>query len=123
METARRAAMSHILRPPSEKTFKIADALAGIPRCLLLLESAVNDVISEPRDDDARIKVRDQARSLRAGCLECGFRESSNLLRSLESTLPFLPRNSPNLHRSVADRLMEILAMLKAKAQAKGEKE
>jgi len=111
--------MSHILRPPSEKTFKIADALAGIPRCLLLLESALNDLISDPRDEAFRAKVVVQLRSLASGCKECGFRESSNLLRTLEATLPFLPGNSPGHNRSVADRLMELLAMLKAQAQGK----
>jgi len=108
--------MSHILRPPSEKTFKIADALAGIPRCLLLLESALSDLIAHPRDGAFRAKVVGQLRSLSAGCKECGFRESSNLLRTLEATLPFLPGNSPGHNRSVADRLLEILAMLKAQA-------
>jgi hypothetical protein len=114
--------MSHILRPPSEKTFKIADALAGLPRCLLLLESAVEDLISDPRDEAFRAKVVGQLRSLASGCKECGFRESSNLLRTLEATLPFLPGNSPGHNRSVADRLQEILAMLKAQAVGKREK-
>ncbi len=117
-QTLRAFTMSHILRPASEKTFNIADALAGIPRCIMILETAVVDVCADPRDPQPRQKARDLVRSLSStGCPECGFRESSNILRTLEATLAFPPGGSPELQTSVAERLLDLVVRLKAVAQ------
>ncbi len=112
-----RFAMSHILRPASEKTFNIADALAGIPRCIMILETAVVDVCADPRDAGRRARARELVRSLSGGCAECGFRESSNILRTLEATLQFPPGGSPELQTSVAERLLDLVGRLKTVAQ------
>jgi hypothetical protein len=109
--------MSHILRPASEKTFSLADALAGIPRCVLLLESAINDVIDDPSDEKFRAKARDLVRSLSSGCPECGFKEPASMLRKLTSLLAVPPAANPALQRSLGDRLLEQIALLKAHAQ------
>src|SRR5476651_313831 len=109
--------MSHILRPASEKTFNIADAIAGIPRCIMILESAVVDVCADPKDPARRQKARDLVRSLSAGCNECNFRESSNILRTLEATLAFPQGGSPELQTSVAERLLDLVNRLKTAAQ------
>jgi hypothetical protein len=109
--------MAHILRPASEKTFSIADALAGIPRCVMLVESALQSVIDDPRDEHARAKARDLVRSLSSGCPECGFREPASMLKKLISLLMVPPAESEGLRRSYADRLMEQVALLKAHAQ------
>ena len=108
--------MSHILRPASEKTFNIADALAGIPRCIMILEAAVVDVCADPRDAARRQKARELVRSLSAGCPECGFKESSNLLRTLEAILQFPPGGSPEVQTSVAERLLDLVNRLKTVA-------
>ena len=112
--------MAHILRPASEKTFSIADALAGIPRCVLLVESALQTVIDDPGDEDARSKARELIRSLSSGCRECGFREPASMLKKLISLLSVPPAESEALRRSYAERVMEQVALLKAHAQERG---
>jgi hypothetical protein len=109
--------MAHILRPASEKTFSIADALAGIPRCVMLVESALESVLDDPRNENARAKARDLVRSLSSGCPECGFKEPASMLKKLISLLMVPPAESDALRRSYADRLMEQVALLKAHAQ------
>jgi hypothetical protein len=111
--------MSHILRPPSEKTFPIADALAGIPRCVMLVESALLDLLKDPRDDHRRQKARDLVRSLSSGCPECGFKEPESILRKLTSLLAVPPGGSAAIERSLADRLLEQVGLLKAHAQVR----
>lgn len=114
-------AMSHILRPASEKTFSIADALAGIPRCVMLVETAVLNLIAEPGNEKLRLKARDLVRSLSAGCPECGFKEPASMLRKLTSLLAIPPGGSAPLQRSIADRLVEQVGLLKAHAQLRQE--
>ena len=109
--------MSHILRPPSEKTFSIADALAGVPRCVLLVESAILALLDSPQDEKLRHKARDLVRSLSSGCPKCGFKESPAMLRKLTSLLAIPPGGTPTLQRSIADRLIEQIGLLKAHAQ------
>ena len=109
--------MGHILQPPSEKTFSIADALARIPRCVLLVESAVLALIDAPQDENLRHKARDLVRTLSTGCPECGFKESQRSLRKLTSLLAIIPGGSAALQQSVAERLIEQIALLKAHAQ------
>ena len=109
--------MSHILRPPSEKSFSIADALAGIPRCVLLVESAILSLLDHPRDEMLRRKANDLVRSLSAGCPECGFKEPAPILRKLIALLAVPPGGSAALQRSVADRLIEQIGLLKTHAQ------
>jgi hypothetical protein len=109
--------MSHILRPPSEKTFSLADALAGIPRCVLLVESAILALLDDPQDEKLRHHARDLVRSLSSGCPKCGFKEPASMLRKLISLLAISPGGSPALQRSVADRLIEQIGLLKAHAQ------
>ena len=106
--------MSHILRPPSEKTFNIADALAGIPRCVMTLEAAITDLAADFRDDAKRARVRSLARSLSGGCPECGFHESNDILRSIESLVALRPDADTHLHHSLNERLQQLLALLKA---------
>ena len=109
--------MSHILRPPSEKTFSLADALAGIPRCVMLLEAAILALLDEPHDEKLRRKALDHVRSLSKGCPECGFKEPAPILRKLTSLLAVPPGGSAAIQRTVADRLIEQVGLLKAQAQ------
>lgn len=111
--------MSHVLRPPSEKTFPIADALAGIPRCVMLVEAALLDLIDDPHDELRRRKARDLVRSLSTGCAECGFKEPESIVRKLTSLLAVPPGGSPALQRSYADRLVEQIGVLKAHAKVR----
>jgi|SRR5579859_882461 len=109
--------MSHVLRPSSEKTFNIADARAGIPRCILTLQSAIVELAADFRDDARRGRVRELARSLSAGCPECGFKESSDTLRTIEGLVALSPDSATGLSRSLTERLQELIAILKAQAQ------
>jgi len=109
--------MSHVLRPASEKTFHLADALAGIPRCIVLLEAAVQDYVSDLADEARRLQARDLARSLAAGCPECGFKASSGALRKLHSLLAVQPGSVPELHTSIIDRLGHLVDLVKAEGK------
>jgi len=62
-------------------------------------------------------------RTLSAGCPECGFRESSDLLRKIEALLRVPPTTAPELQKSIADKLLELVALLKAQAQTKSPEE
>jgi len=117
VEQGRTIHMGHILRPASEKTFSLADALAGTPRCVLLVESALHEVIEDPADDGYRKNARDLVRSLSSGCPDCGFKEPPSILKKLLSLLAVSPAEGEALKRSYADRLLEQVALLKAHAQ------
>jgi hypothetical protein len=108
--------VSHVLRPASEKTFSLADALAGIPRCVLLVESAVLAFVEDPGNELLRSRARELVRSLASGCPECGFKEPPSILRRLTSLLAVPPSGSAALQRSMADRLKEQVGFLKAVA-------
>ena len=110
--------MSHILQPPSEKTFSLADALAGTPRCVLLVEAAVLALIAAPQDDGLRHQARDLVRTLSTGCPECGFKEPPKTLRKLTSLLAVSPSGSAALRQSVAERLVEQVGLLKEHARS-----
>ena len=111
--------MSHALRPRSEELYAISDSRSGIPRCIILLEGAVLNVLHDFHSESRRAKARELIQSLSAGCRKCGFRESSGVLRKLDALLRVPPDTSPAFQRSLAEKLVELLAMLKAQAQAK----
>jgi hypothetical protein len=109
--------VSHVLRPASEKTFSLADALAGIPRCVMLVESAVLAFAGDPGNEPLRNRARELVRSLASGCPDCGFKEPPSILRRLTSLLAVPPSGSAALQRSMADRLIDQVSLLKAAAQ------
>jgi len=109
--------MSHILRPPSESVFSIADTLAGTPRCIMLLEEAVLDLVSDFRNDAKRQKARDLVRPLLSGCPRCGFHASSSAVRAMDSLLALPADAVADLQRRITDRMIELVGMLKAQAQ------
>jgi hypothetical protein len=111
--------MSHVLRPSSAALFAISDARSGIPRCILLLEGAILNVLYDFHSEARRAKARDLVQSLSSGCRRCGFRESSGVLRKIEALLRVSPDTTPTLQRSLSDKLIELLGMLKAQAQEK----
>ncbi len=109
--------MGHILRPPSESAFSFADAIGGVPRCLLVLESAVRKVLSNFWEDRARRGALDLAAKLLSGCPDCGFRESSGLLRSLHSLLSMPVESTAGIQLSLAERLLDLVGLLKDQAR------
>jgi hypothetical protein len=111
--------MSHLLRPPSEKTFRAADALNNTPRCILLLEAGLVDLLTHPLDEKRRTHARDLARTLSAGCPQCGFHASSRTLRKIEALLRIPPKDAPELQARIADKLLDLVALLKDEALAK----
>ncbi|HZE96354.1 MAG TPA: hypothetical protein VE981_04975 [Planctomycetota bacterium] len=110
--------MGHVLRPASEEMFTISDARDGIPRCIILLEAAVLNVLYDPANDARRTKARELVQSLSTGCRECGFRESSGVLRKIDALLRVPPDTTPALKRSLTDKMIEHLGLLKGEAQA-----
>src|SRR5262245_11072290 len=108
--------MDHLLRPPSESLFPTADALLTFPRCLQVLETAVRDVLIHFWEDSYRRRALSAAQSLAAGCKVCGFRESSGLVRSLESLLTLTVDDVQGIQRSVGERMLDVLALLREQA-------
>ena len=109
--------MSHILRPPSENVFSIADALAGTPRCIVLLDEAVLDLVSDFRNDAKRVKARDLVKPLLSGCPTCGFHAASKTVRQMDSLLSLPGDAVVDLRQRITDRLVELMGILKAQAQ------
>lgn len=105
--------MTHVLRPPSEPAFSFADAVGGVPRCVLVLESAVRRALGNFWEDKARCRARDQAVTLLAGCRDCGFRESSGLLRSMVAILSMSTESTAGIQLAVAERLLDLVNLLK----------
>ena len=102
----------HVIRPPSEYIVPAAGIL-GIPHCIHLLESAVRDALIRFWQEPYRRRAYALARSVSGGCKVCGFKESSGLLRSLESLLSLSAEDTSGIQRSVAERILELLALLK----------
>ena len=115
--------MSHLLRPASEKTFRAADAQAGTPRCLLILEAALQDLISDPYDELRRKYARETVRTLSAGCEQCGFHGSHVTIRKIEALLRVPPKAAPELEKQIGDKLLELVGILKAQALEKTSEE
>lgn len=109
--------MEHLIRPPSESSFQVADALANLPRCIQALESAVREVLIHFWDESFRIRAHDLARAMSEGCKVCGFKESSGLLRSVESLLALSYEETRGIQRSLAERLFELISLLKEQSQ------
>jgi hypothetical protein len=105
--------LDHVIRPPSEYIVPTADAALGVPRCIHALESAVREALVRFWDEPYRRRAHALARALSGGCKVCGFQESSGLLRSLESLLSLTADDTNGILRSVAERVLEILALLK----------
>src|SRR5262249_39626442 len=108
--------MEHLLRPPSESPFPAPDAVLNFPRCLQVLETAVRDVLIHFWEDSYRREALGQARALAGGCKVCGFRESSGLVRSLESLLSLTLAEVSGIQRSVGERLLDVLVLLREQA-------
>src|SRR5262245_48038331 len=108
--------MEHLLRPPSDAVLPAADALLEFPRCLQVLEAAVADLLGHAWEDPYRTKALELVKSLISGCKVCGFRESSGLLRSLDSLLCLSADDVGAIRQAVADRMREILALLRQQA-------
>ena len=109
--------MSHILRPPSDSAFSFSDAIGGVPRCLLVLDSAVRKVLTDFWEDAARTRALNLASSLLTGCRECGFRESSGLLRSMISLLSMPTDSTAGIQMSLAERLLDLVGLLKERSR------
>ncbi len=108
--------MEHLLRPPSESLFPTADALLNFPRCLQVLETAVRDVLIHFWDESYRRQALSAAQSLAGGCKVCGFRESSGLVRSLESLLTLTVADVQGIQRNVGERMLDVLELLREQA-------
>jgi len=108
--------MEHLLRPPSESLFPAADAILNFPRCLHVLETAVRDVLIHFWEDSYRKRALDLTQSLAGGCKVCGFKESSGLIRSLESLLALTGSEVRGIQRSVGERVLDLLTLLREQA-------
>jgi hypothetical protein len=89
---------------------------AKVPRCVRRVEEGVLDLICDFRDADARGRARDRVRSLYDGCPECGFRESLDVLRTLEALLTVPPHVVPGGLLGMADRLIDLVGLMKRHA-------
>jgi len=108
--------MHHVLRPGSDPGFAVTDVLGGIPRCVLVLESAVRRVLTDFWDDSSRRKALDLVRTITPGCRSCGFRESSGILRSMTTLLSLSQAATVGIQLSIAERLLELIDLLKGQS-------
>jgi len=90
-----------------------------VPRCVRLVEEGVLDLICDFRDADARGRARDRVRSLYDGCPECGFRESQDVLRTLEALLSLPPTAVSGGSLGMADRLIDLVGLMKLHARGR----
>ena len=109
--------MDHLIRPPSESTFRIADALSNFPRCIQALEAAIRDLLSNFWYEPLRKRAHELARAMSEGCKVCGFKESSGVLRSMESLLALPAEDTGGIQLSLTERLFELIGMLKDQAR------
>jgi len=109
--------MTHLIRPPSESTFPAADALLNFPRCIATLELAVRDLLLNFWQEPLRERAWSLAQEMSDGCKLCGFRESSVLLRSLQALLALSVEDTKGIQRSIAERLLELIGILKEQAR------
>src|SRR5262245_1011293 len=109
-------AMEHLVRPASESMFPAADLLLNFPRCIQALEIAIRETLANLWDESCRRKAHSLAQSMSDGCKVCGFKESSGLLRSLESLLALNVEETRGIQGSLGDRILDILALLKDQA-------
>jgi hypothetical protein len=112
-----RTAMDHLIRPPSESAFPIADALSNFPRCIQALEVSVHDLAANFWHEPLRKRAHELARAMSDGCKVCGFRESSGVLRSMESLLALPIEDTGGIQRSLTERLFELIGLLKDQAR------
>jgi len=109
--------MTHLIRPPSESTFPAADVRLQVPRCIQTLELAVRDLLVNFWSEPLRRKAFALAQEMSDGCKICGFKESSMLLRSLQALLALTAADTRGIQRSVAERLLELIGLLKEQAR------
>jgi len=109
--------MTHLIRPPSECMFPAADALVSVPRCIETLEVAVRDLLVNFWQEPLRERAWSLAQEMSDGCRDCGFRESSVLLRSLQALLALSVEDTRGIQRSIAERLLELIGILKERAR------
>jgi len=106
--------MAHSVRPADESSYK----LGRHPECIVHLERAIQDLLSDFGGEAWRLKAMSLARSMAAGCDSCGLKESSGILRSIESLLSLPQEETFGLKLSLAQRLLELIALLKEQASS-----
>ncbi|MCI0655522.1 MAG: hypothetical protein L0170_00425 [Acidobacteria bacterium] len=109
--------MDHLIRPASESMFPAADVLLNFPRCVQALDAAVRETLARLWDEPFRKRAHALAQSMSDGCKVCGFKESSGLLRSLESLLALTAEDTRGIQRSAGERMLDILSLLKEQAR------
>jgi len=87
--------------------------VTSLPCCLDPLEAAVHDLLVNFWHEPLRARAYGLARELSAGCPVCGFKESSPLLRSLQSMLSLTAEDTRGIQSFMAERLRELVGLLK----------
>ncbi len=109
--------MTHLIRPPSESPVPAADALLKFARSIEALELAVRDLLVNFWHEPLRERAWSLAQEMSDGCKGGGFRESSVLLRSLQALLALSVEDTKGIQRSIAERLLELMGILKEQAR------
>jgi hypothetical protein len=109
--------MTHLIRPPSESTFPAADSQLNFQRSIQTLELAVDDLLIHFWHEPLRTRAFTLAQEMAEGCRVCGVKESSVLLRSLQALLSLSVEDTRGIQRSIAERLLELIGLLKEQAR------
>jgi hypothetical protein len=89
------------------------------PRCLALLEAAVQDWLANPRDEFCRDRAHDIARAMLEGCKVCGYREDSGVLDSVVHLLGRPVDRAASTVSDLRERFSRFFGILKAQARVR----
>ncbi|HVR87621.1 MAG TPA: hypothetical protein VMU54_25060 [Planctomycetota bacterium] len=105
--------MAHLIRPPAEPAVAAANSRLNFQRCIRTLEFAVGDLLINFWHEPLRQRAGILVQKMSEGCKACGVQESSGLLRSLQALLSLSAEDTRGIQRSVAERLLELIGLLK----------
>jgi hypothetical protein len=112
--------MTHLSRPPSESSFSGAEIRQDFPGSIRTLEEAVRDLLINFWHGPLRERAWSLAREMSEASRVSGYKESAVVLRSLQALLSLSAEDTRGIQRSIAERLLELIGLLKEQA-AEGE--
>jgi len=89
------------------------DFFTAYPRCVLMLESCIQETLSLEWEDYSRKRALDMAQALLDGCKVCGYREGTGILRSVIALLLLQPAEALGVLPALGDKLEDLLSLLR----------
>jgi len=86
------------------------------PRCLVMLDHAVQESLDHPSDHYCRTRAVDIAQALVEGCRVCGYHEDTGILESITVLLAAPFDGSDSTISDLRERFRGLLGVLKSQA-------